>query len=124
MDKYPNTNLLVGKEDSMTSSPRSLALTILLAVTTVVILLSVVVPGCTQMQDNSPISITNSQGRRLLSVTCNTDGSVAYVTDGRNVYRYAAAAEGEPAWQCILSQTQRLQMAGQYDPCEAPFATQ
>jgi len=117
-------NLLFGKENTMASSPHTLGLIILLTVTTTVILLSCIVPGCTQNQDNSPVNVVTSQGRRLLSVACSTDGSVAYLTDGRNVYRYAAAAGAEPAWQCILSQTQRLQMAAQYDPCEAPFATQ
>lgn len=37
---------------------------------------------------NAGISINNSQGRPALSVTCSQDGSIAYVTDGRNVYRY------------------------------------
>jgi hypothetical protein len=117
-------NLLFGKDNTMASSPRTLGLTILLTVTVTVILLSCIVPGCTQNQDNSPVNVVNSPGRRALSVTCSTDGAVAYVTDGRNVYRFAAASGAEPAWQCILSQTQRLQMAAQYDPCEAPFATQ
>jgi hypothetical protein len=68
------------------------------------ILACLIIPGCTQNQDNSPISISNSQGRLALSVACNTDGSVAYVTDGRNVYRYAGASSSQPqSWQCILS---------------------
>lgn len=116
-------NLLFGKEDTMASSRRSLGLAVLLTSVTTAILLSCIVPGCTQNQDNSPVNVVTSQGRRALSVTCSTDGSVAYLTDGRNVYRYAASG-AEPAWQCILSQTQRLQMAAQYDPCEAPFVTQ
>jgi hypothetical protein len=74
--------------------------------------------GCTQNQDNSPISISNSQGR-LLSVAYSTDGSVAYLTDGRNVYRYDRNAAG-PAqlWQCILSQAERLDIAVQHDARE------
>jgi hypothetical protein len=82
------------------------------------------IPGCfRQNQDNSPISINNSQGRLALSVTCNTDGSVAYVTDGRNVYRYVRNVPGgDGAWECILSQGQRLELAVQYDPREPPPA--
>jgi len=81
-------------------------------------------PGCfRQNQDNSPISINNSQGRLVLSVSCNTDGSVAYVTDGRNVYRYARNVPGDRgSWECILSQGQRLEMATKYDPREQPQA--
>lgn len=82
------------------------------------------IPGCfRQNQDNSPISINNSQGRLALSVACNTDGSVAYVTDGRNVYRYARNAPGSGgAWECILSQGQRLDLAAEQDPREQPQA--
>lgn len=81
------------------------------------VLLMFVVPGCfRQNQDNSPISINNSAGRPLLSVTCSQDGSIAYVADGRNVYRYEryAAGEGE-SWECILSQGERLEMAAKHD---------
>ncbi len=75
------------------------------------------IPGCSQNQNNSPISI--SQGRAALSVACSTDGTVAYVTDGRNVYRYDRAATGQAGlWQCILSQGERLDMAIQHDPRE------
>jgi hypothetical protein len=85
-------------------------------------LLSLVIPGCVdQNQDNSPISINNSQGRLVLSVACNTDGSVAYVTDGRNVYRYDRNGSGA-GWECILSQNERLEMAAQHDPREQPPA--
>lgn len=80
---------------------------------------SLVIPGCTANQDNSPISISNSQSRLVLSVACNTDGSVAYVTDGRNVYCYASPSPSEPqSWQCILSQAERLEVAMQHDSRE------
>jgi hypothetical protein len=85
------------------------------------VLLSLVVPGCTQNQDNSPISINNSQGRPSLSVACSMDGSIAYVTDGRNVYRYDRGAGGQTeSWKCILSQGQRQDLAIQYDSREQP----
>jgi hypothetical protein len=81
-----------------------------------------VVPGCWhQNQDNSPITVNNSAGRLMLSVACSTDGSVAYVTDGRNVYRYDRSASGRAeSWQCILSQGERLEMAVERDPREQP----
>lgn len=81
---------------------------------------SLAIPGCIdQVQDNSPISISNSQGRPALSVTCSEDGSIAYVTDGRNVYRYHRNASGAAeSWECILSQGQRLEMAAKHDPRE------
>lgn len=83
-------------------------------------LLVFIVPGCfRQNQDNSPISINNSQGRPMLSVTCSQDGSVAYVSDGRNVYRYDRNTSGNgQSWECILSQGQRLEMAAKHDPRE------
>ncbi len=90
---------------------------IILFATLTAILLAFVIPGCTQNQDNSPIAITNSEGRRALSVACSTDGSVAYLTDGRNVYRYDQTATAD-RWRCILSYTQRLEMAHQHDPRE------
>ncbi len=100
----------------MARSAKSVGLVILIATVTAV-LMSLVIPGCTQNQSNSPISI--SQGRVALSVACSTDGSVAYVTDGRNVYRYASSAAGQAqSWQCILSQAERLKMAIQHDPNE------
>jgi hypothetical protein len=43
---------------------------------------------------------------------------VAYVTDGRNVYRYERRAAGPAAWECILSQGERLEMAVRHDPRE------
>lgn len=85
------------------------------------------IPGCfRQNQDNSPISINNSQGRPMLSVTCSQDGSIVYVADGRNVYRYdrSTSAAGE-SWECILSQGQRLEMAAKHDSREPlPAETQ
>jgi hypothetical protein len=81
-------------------------------------LLSLIIPGCTQNQDNSPISISNSQGRPSLYVACSTDGAIAYLTDGRNVYRYQHDAVPAESWACILSQGERLEMAIQHDPCE------
>jgi hypothetical protein len=83
-------------------------------------LLVFIVPGCfRQNQDNSPISISNSQGRPMLSVTCSMDGSIAYVADGRNVYRYDRNASGNgESWVCILSHGQRLEMAAKHDPRE------
>jgi hypothetical protein len=85
-----------------------------------VVVASLAIPGCVdQNQDNSPISINNSSGRPALSVTCSQDGSIAYVTDGRNVYRYERLAPGEGAsWECILSYGQRLEMAAKHDPRE------
>lgn len=88
-----------------------------LAAAITAVLAFLIIPGCNQNQDNSPISITNVQGRSVLSVACSTDGSVAYVTDGRNVYRYNASGQPQ-AWQCILSQSERLDMATQHDPRE------
>ena len=102
----------------MARSAKSVGLIVLTATITAV-LISVVIPGCTQNQDNSPISISHSQGRLALSVACSTDGSVAYVTDGRNVYRYASSsADQAQSWQCILSQGERLEMAARHDPNE------
>ncbi|MBN1505795.1 MAG: hypothetical protein JW955_03060 [Sedimentisphaerales bacterium] len=100
----------------MARSTRSAGL-IALAVAITAILVSFVIPGCTQNQENSPISVSNSQGRLALSVACSTDGSIAYVTDGRNVYRYNASGQPQP-WQCILSESERLEMAVQHDPRE------
>jgi hypothetical protein len=52
-------------------------------------------------------------------MACSTDGAVAYVTDGRNVYRYERrGVAGTEFWQCILSQSERLEMAVQHDPNE------
>jgi hypothetical protein len=48
------------------------------------------------------------------------DGSIAYVTDGRNVYRYVGVSGDSPTWQCILSQAERLDIATQHDPREQP----
>lgn len=89
-------------------------------VVVVVILTCAAIPGCfRQNQDNSPISINNSQGRPMLSVTCSQDGSIAYVADGRNVYRYDRNASGNgESWVCILSHGQRLEMAAKHDPRE------
>ena len=102
----------------MARSAKSVGL-IILTVAITAVLVSLVNPGCTQNQENSPISITNSQGRLVLSVACNSDGSVAYVTDGRNVYRYELSSAGQAdSWQCILSQGERLEMAVQHDPRE------
>ena len=81
-------------------------------------LMALIIPGCMQNQDNSPISVSNSQGRVVLSLACSTDGSVAYVTDGRNVYRYERGPAGPAAWECILSQGERLEMAVRHDPRE------
>lgn len=82
------------------------------------LLIALILPGCSQNQDNSPISISNSQGRSL-SVACSTDGSVAYATDGRNIYRYERRLAGQTAaWECILSQGERLEMAVRHDPRE------
>jgi hypothetical protein len=102
----------------MARSAKSVGVVALTAAITTV-LASLVIPGCTQNQDNSPISISNSQGRLILSVACSTDGSVAYVTDGRNVYRYASSSAGQlQSWQCILSQAERLEIAVRHDPNE------
>jgi hypothetical protein len=92
----------------------------LIAALMAVVVASLTIPGCIdQVQDNSPISISNSQGRPALSVTCSVDGSIAYVTDGRNVYRYDRNASGAAeSWECILSQGRRLEMAAKHDPRE------
>jgi hypothetical protein len=106
----------------MQQLPRSVGLTVVTAVL-VVVLASFAIPGCVdQNQDNSPISVNNTPGRPMLSVTCSQDGSVAYVTDGRNVYRYDrnAAGTGE-SWECILSHGRRLEMAAKHDPREQPL---
>jgi hypothetical protein len=100
----------------MARSVRTVGLIALTAVFTAV-LVSLVTPGCTQNQANSPISI--SQGRLALTVACSMDGSVAYLTDGRNVYRYDRnAAAPAQSWQCILSQAERLDLSVQHDPRE------
>ncbi len=100
----------------MARSARTVGLIVLIAAITA-ISVSLIISGCTQNQDNSPISI--SQGRLALSVACSTDGSVAYLTDGRNVYRYdRSAAAPAQSWQCILSQGERLDIAVQHDPRE------
>jgi hypothetical protein len=91
-----------------------------LAAVGVAILIALAMPGCSQNQDNSPIRVSNSQGRPSLYVACSTAGSVAYVSDGRNVYRYDRAAGQGQSWQCILSQGERLDMAVQHDPREQP----
>jgi alkylated DNA repair dioxygenase AlkB len=102
----------------MASFIKATGFVVMVAATTA-ILVAFVIPGCTQNQDNSPISISNSQGRQSLSVACSTDGSVAYLTDGRNVYRYERNAPDNVApWQCILSHTERLEMANQHDSRE------
>lgn len=98
---------------------RSIKIVGLLALVTAAMvgLLLFAIPGCTQNQDNFPISI--SQGRPALYVACSADGAVAYVTEGRNVYRSERANAGRPtAWECILSQGERLEMAAQHDPRE------
>jgi hypothetical protein len=82
------------------------------------ILTALIIPGCMQNQDNSPISVSTSGGRTTLSLACSTDGSVAYVADGRNIYRYERRAAGAAAWECILSQGERLEMAVRHDPRE------
>jgi len=82
------------------------------------ILTALVLPGCTQNQANSPISVSPASGRAL-SVACSTDGAVAYVTDGRNIYRYdRRTPAGNASWECILSQAERLELAAQHDPRE------
>ena len=82
------------------------------------ILTALAVPGCMQNQDNAPITVSHSQGRAL-AIACSTDGAVAYVTDGRNIYRYERRPSGPPAsWECILSQGERLDLAAQHDPRE------
>ena len=101
----------------MARSVRTIGLMAFAAAVTA-ILMALILPGCTQNRDNSPISISNSQGRAL-SVACNTDGSVAYATDGRNIYRYERRPAGQAAaWECILSQGERLEMAVRHDPRE------
>ena len=84
------------------------------------VLVMFVVPGCfRQNQDNSPISINNSTGRPMLSVTCSQDGSIAYVADGRNIYRYERhPAEPGGRWECILSYGERLELAAEHDSRE------
>ena len=101
----------------MTRSIRTMGL-VTLAAAVATILTALIIPGCTQNQDNSPISVSNSGGRAALSLACSTDGSVAYVTDGRNVYRYERRPDGPAAWECILSQGERLEMAVRHDPRE------
>lgn len=96
---------------------------IILTLTVMATLIAFVLPGCSQNQDNSPISISNFQGRQAISVACSADGSVAYATDGRNVYRYERTAPDMAAsWQCILSHTERLELAHHHDPREEPPA--
>ena len=81
------------------------------------VFLTLISPGCNQ--NNSPISVSTVEGRRVLSVACSTDGSVAFVTDGRNVYRYERKGiEGLESWKCILSQGERLAIAIRHDPNE------
>lgn len=59
----------------------------------------------------------------MLGVACSTDGSVACLTDGRNVYRYDRNASGDgESWECILSLGERLEMAVRHDPREEPPA--
>ncbi len=101
----------------MTRSIRTMGF-IVLAAAVLVVLSALIIPGCMQNQDNSPISVSNAQGRAALSLACSTDGSVAYVTDGRNVYRYEHRPAGPAAWECILSQGERLEMAVRHDPRE------
>ncbi len=102
----------------MTRSVRTIELMVLAAAMTALFIL-LALPGCTQNQDNSPISVSSFQGRPALSVACSTDGSVAYVTDGRNIYRYERRPAGQPgSWECLLSQGERLEMAVQHDPRE------
>ncbi len=91
---------------------------IALAASAAAILTALTIPGCAQHQNNSPISVPNSPGRAALSLACSTDGSVAYVTDGRNVCRYERRPAGPAAWECILSQGERLEMAVRHDPRE------
>jgi hypothetical protein len=82
------------------------------------ILTALNLPGCAQNQENSPISISHSSGR-MLAVACSTDGTVAYVSDGRNIYRYdRRAPAGASSWECILSQGERLELATRHDPRE------
>jgi hypothetical protein len=100
----------------MTRSIRTMGFTVL-AAAVAAILPALILPGCTANQDNSPISISNSGGRAALSLACSTDGSVVYVTDGRNVYRYDHRPTG-PVWECILSQGERLEMVVRHDPRE------
>ncbi len=109
----------------MARSVRMIGLTALAAIATAV-LAALIIPGCTAVNDNQPISI--SQGRASLSVACSTDGAIAYLTDGRNVYRYDRATAGPSGlWECILSQTERQEMAVRHDsrepaPPEKPAA--
>jgi len=47
------------------------------------------------------------------------DGSVAYVTNGRNVYRYERqASDHVAAWRCILSHVERVELADCHDSRE------
>ncbi len=112
-----------GKEDMMKTVAASLAL-VVVTVVAVAVLMSLGLRGCVnanQNQNNSPISISKPQGRPALSVTCSADGSIAYATDGRNVYRYEHdPAGGAGTWRCILSQGERLALAIRHDPNEAP----
>jgi len=78
------------------------------------ILIFAAMAGCQPNQNNSPISINNSRSRPSLSVACSTDGAVAYVTDGRNVFRYDRTPVGQASvWQCILTETERQDLAMQ-----------
>lgn len=111
-------NSVPGKESTVSRPLRTVGfMTVTAAVTAA--LLSLITPGCSQNQDNSPISVHNSQGRPSLYLACSTDGSIAYVADGRNVYRYDRNAAGPAeSWACILSQGERLEMAARHDPRE------
>lgn len=101
----------------MTRSIRTMGF-VALAAAVPAMVTALIIPGCMQNQDNSPISVSNAQGRAALLLACSTDGSVAYVTDGRNVYRYERGPAGPAAWGCILSQGERLEMAVRHDPRE------
>ena len=101
----------------MARSVRTAGLAAVIAAGTAV-LTALILPGCMQNQDNAPITVSHSPGRAL-SVACSTDGAVAYVTDGRNIYRYGRRSPAEgPSWECILSQGERLELATQHDPRE------
>ena len=119
MAERSEMDLILGKEHTMVASARTIGLTALVVAAVTTALICFVIPGCSQIQDNSPISFSNSRGPRPLGLACSTDGSIAYVTDGRNVHRYAAA-DAAPAWQCILSEGERLEIAAQHDPREQP----
>jgi hypothetical protein len=106
----------------MTPSVKTAGLMAFTAAATAV-LLALITPGCTQNQENSPISISHAQGRPALSIACSTDGATAYVADGRNVYCYQRNPAGPAgSWECILSQGERLELALQHDPREQPPA--